>query len=76
MAATTTLFRSRVPTERLRNAEKILDQLGLKPGDAFNILLAQIEIHKGLPFDVTTQVKTMLSAHEQAQAWTEALGAY
>lgn len=76
MASATTLFRARVPTERLKKAEKILDQLGLKPGDAFNILLAQIEIHKGLPFDVTTQVKPMLSADDQAQAWTEALGAY
>ncbi len=76
MAAATTLFRARVPTERLRKAEEILDQLGMKPGDAFNLLLAQIELHKGLPFEVTTQVKPMLPAEDQAQAWTEALGAY
>lgn len=74
--ATTTLFRARVPADRLKRAEKILDQLGMKPGDAFNMLLAQIELRKGLPFDVTTQPSPMISPEEQAAAWTEALGAY
>lgn len=76
MAANTTLFRARVPAQRLKKAAKILDQLGIKPGDAFNMLLAQIELRKGLPFDVTTHAKPMLSPNEQAAAWTEALGAY
>jgi len=76
MAVTTTLFRSRVPTQRLKRAEKILSQLGMKPGDAFNMLLAQIELHKGLPFDVTTRPAPVLSSSEQAAAWTEALGEY
>ena len=76
MAAHTTLFRARVPAQRLRKAEKILDQLGLKPGDAFNMLLAQIELRKGLPFAVSTQDAPALSSDEQAVAWTEALGAY
>ncbi|MEI6562329.1 MAG: type II toxin-antitoxin system RelB/DinJ family antitoxin [Verrucomicrobiota bacterium] len=73
---TTTLFRSRVPAQRLKRAEKILEQLGMKPGDAFNMLLAQIELRKGLPFDVTTTPSPVLSSNEQAAAWTEALGAY
>jgi len=72
----TTLFRARVPSRRLKKAEKILGQLGLKPGDAFNMLLAQIELRKGLPFDVTTQPTALLSSDEQAAAWTEAMGAY
>ena len=76
MAANTVLFRSRVPAQRLKRAEKILDQLGMKPGDAFNMLLAQIELRKGLPFDVTTHPATVLSSGEQAAAWTEALGEY
>ena len=76
MASNTTLFRARVPAQRLKRAEKILDQLGMKPGDAFNMLLAQIELRKGLPFEVSTQVTRMLSSSEQAAAWTEALGAY
>ena len=76
MASNTTLFRTRVPAQRLRKAERILDQLGLKPGDAFNMLLAQIELRKGLPFAVSTQAASALSSDEQAAAWTEALGAY
>jgi addiction module RelB/DinJ family antitoxin len=76
MAANTTLFRARVPAHRLKRAEKILNQLGLNPGDAFNMLLAQIELRKGLPFDVTTRATTILSADEQAAVWTEAMGAY
>ena len=76
MATTTTLFRSRVPAQRLKRAEKILEQLGMKPGDAFNMLLAQIELRKGLPFEVTTRPTPVLSPGEQSTAWTEALGAY
>lgn len=76
MATNTTLFRVRVPAHRLKKAEKILEQLGMKPGDAFNMLLAQIELRKGLPFEVTTRPAQVLSADEQASAWTEALGAY
>lgn len=75
MATETVLFRARVPARRLKKAEKILDRLGLKPGDAFNMLLAQIELRDGVPFDLTTSSR-ILSSKEQADAWTETLGAY
>lgn len=76
MAETTTLLRARVPKARLRRAEKILARLGLKPTDAVNIFLAQIELRGDLPFPVTTQPKPLLTAEEQASAWNETLGAY
>jgi addiction module RelB/DinJ family antitoxin len=72
----TTIFRARVPARRLQRAEKILRKLGLRPADAVNILLAQIEIRQGLPFEVSTQPKPLLSAGEQAAQWTKAFGAY
>jgi addiction module RelB/DinJ family antitoxin len=72
----TTLFRARVPAERLKKAQKILDKLGLDAGDAFNILLAQIELRQGLPFEVTIQPKPLVSAEDQAKVWTDAFGAY
>jgi len=75
MATESVLLRARVPASRLKKAEKILDRLGLKPGDAVNMLLAQIELHNGVPFDLTTAPR-LLSAREQAEVWTEALGAY
>lgn len=40
------------------------------------MLLAQIEIRNGLPFDVTIRSRPLLSAEEQAAAWTNAFGAY
>jgi addiction module RelB/DinJ family antitoxin len=76
MASKTTLFRVRVPVRRLKNAARVLEQLGLKPGDAFNILLAQIELHKGLPFPLTTTTVGPICPEEQAQTWTNAFGPY
>ena len=61
---------------RLRRAERILHKLGLGPAEAVNMLLAQTELRKGLPFDVRMISKPLLSAEEQAAAWTEAFGAY
>ena len=72
----TSLFRARVPAARLRKAEKILSRLGMKPGDAFNMLLAQIELRQGLPFEVTTRPPVMLTAEQQGAEWQEAYGAY
>jgi addiction module RelB/DinJ family antitoxin len=75
-AETTSLFRARVPASRLRNAEQILARLGMKPGDAFNMLLAQIELRQGLPFEVTTLPQGLLAPETQAAEWQEAFGAY
>ena len=72
----TTILRTKVPARRLQRAEKILRELGLTPTDAVNMLLAQIEIRRGLPFDVTAQPRQLLSAEEQAAEWTEAYGDY
>lgn len=76
MNEATTQFFTQVPVKRLRRAEKILHKLGLTPADAVNMLLAQIEIRRGLPFEVSTQPNLLLSSDEQAAAWTEAFGAY
>ena len=77
MAMETVLFRTRVPSARLKHAEKILNRLGLKPGEAFNMFLAQVELRKGLPFEVTTQpLVPLLSAEKQAEVWTQTLGEY
>lgn len=72
----TTLVRARVPTKRFKNVSKILNRLGMKPSDAFNLLLAQIELRKGLPFEVTIEPSQLLSAESQAGVWTETLGEY
>lgn len=71
-----TLFRARVPTERLKRAEKVFARLGMKPGEAFNIFLAQVELRNDLPFAVTTNVERLLTTEEQGKAWDHALGEY
>ncbi|GDY23582.1 hypothetical protein LBMAG56_49290 [Verrucomicrobiota bacterium] len=76
MSNATAVVQTRVPARRLQRAEKILHMLGLTPSDALNMLLAQIEIRKGLPFQVSTQPQSFLSSDEQAAEWTKAFGAY
>ncbi len=76
MAEATVLFRARVPRKRLKHAEKVLSRLGLKPGDAFNMLLAQIELRESVPFSLTTKPGPWLTAEEQSTYWTKALGEY
>ena len=76
MIEATVLFRARVPRKRLMHAERILSRLGLKPGDAFNMLLAQIELRGAVPFPLTTRTGPLLSVREQAAEWTKALGEY
>lgn len=53
MNNSSTLLRARVPTERMERVEAILGDFGLKPGDAVNMLFAQIERRGALPFDVS-----------------------
>ncbi|MDX2186782.1 MAG: type II toxin-antitoxin system RelB/DinJ family antitoxin [Opitutaceae bacterium] len=48
----TVLVRARVPARRKKNAEKVLAALGITPGQAVNMLYAQIERQQGLPFPV------------------------
>lgn len=48
----------------------------MKPGDAFNIFLAQVELKDDLPFPVTTQPARLLSTAEQGRMWEEKLGEY
>ena len=74
--AETTLFRARVPTARLRKAEKVFARLGMKPGDALNIFLAQVELRNDLPFAITTTPERLISTEEQGKVWDKVLGEY
>jgi len=42
----------RVNEENFREAKKILERCGLTMSQAFNIFVAMIKEHKGLPFEV------------------------
>ena len=70
------LVRARVPSGRYQRAEHILESLGLKTNEAINIFYAQVERHQGLPFSMTLQHPSLLTAEQQADEWMEALGEY
>ncbi len=74
--SSTTLFRARVPTARLRKAEKVFARLGMKASDAFNIFLAQVELRDDLPFTITTNPEQLLTTSEQGKVWEDVLGEY
>lgn len=65
MATATTIFRARVPTERLRRAEKLLAKVGMKPSDAFNVFLAQVEQVGGFPLDIRPSETEELLANRE-----------
>ena len=71
-----TLFRARVPADRLKRAEKVFARLGMKSSDAFNIFLAQVELRNEMPFAITTQPERLLSTEQQAKIWDAVLGEY
>ena len=74
--SSTTLFRARVPTSRLRKAEKVFARLGIKASDAFNIFLAQVELRDDLPFAITTKPERLLTTAEQGKVWEDLFGEY
>lgn len=74
--AASTLFRARVPSDRLKRAEKVFSRLGMKTSDAFNIFLAQVELRNDMPFTITTSPERLLTTSQQGKQWEEALGEY
>ena len=72
---------AKVSEIRLRNAEAVLERLGLNVEDALNLMLVQIDLRQGLPFElslaaVTQPLPKLLSSEEQVSEWCEALGDY
>ncbi len=48
----------------------------MKPGDAFNIFLAQVELRNDLPLISRPHPERLLSTMEQGKVWEDALGEY
>ncbi|MEI6033390.1 MAG: type II toxin-antitoxin system RelB/DinJ family antitoxin [Verrucomicrobiae bacterium] len=53
--AKTAILRTRVDSEKVTAAERVLSKLGISVGDAINLFLSQICIQKGIPFALTTR---------------------
>ena len=65
------LVRARIDPKRKRSAEKILEKLGISPGQAINMLYAQIELKHGLPFPVVAadDSDVLVPIEQTAEMW-------
>ncbi len=65
------LVRARIELQRKRNAEAILEKLGISPSQAINMLYAQIELKRGLPFPVVVGESSdvLLPIEAVAETW-------
>ena len=60
--AKTAMIRARTEPKLKGEVEKIFHALGLSSTEAINLFFRQVELHKGLPFDIKIPTKTTLAA--------------
>lgn len=66
-ALRTDMVRARIEPRRKRRAEAILGRLGIQPSQAINMLYAQIELLKALPFEASIPNRQTLAAMKDAR---------
>ena len=66
-ALRTDMVRARIEPGRKQRAEAILSRLGIQPSQAINMLYAQIELLKALPFEASIPNRTTLAAMKDAR---------
>ena len=64
----TSEVRSRMSAKRKQHVATILDQLGMNHSEAINLFYAQIELLKGLPFDVRIPNEATASVLKDSKA--------
>ncbi len=63
----TAVISTRVDPELKRNAEAVFQQLGLSTTQAITLFLHQVELQKGLPFQVKVSNAETIAALEEAK---------
>lgn len=51
-----------------KHAQSVFNDLGITMSDAINIFLKQVELHKGIPFDIKIPNKETQKAIKEARA--------
>ena len=64
----TAMVRARIEPDLKNKAENVLHDLGLSPTQAITLFYRQVELRKGLPFNVVKPNKTTLKTFEDADA--------
>lgn len=67
MATKTVKINARIEPALKKNAERVLDALGLSTADAIRVLFKQIVNYRGLPFDVRLPNRATRKAMGQAR---------
>ena len=67
-AAKTGLVRARISPELKAQAEGILAEIGLSPGDSIRMFYEQVTMRKGLPFEARVPNATTRKALRDAEA--------
>lgn len=62
------MVRARIEPELKREAEKVFDRLGLSVTQAITLFYRQVELRRGLPFDVVVPTDTTLRTFEDTDA--------
>ena len=65
-ALRTEMVRARIEPRRKQRAEAILSRLGIQPSQAINMLYAQIELLKALPFESSIPNRQTVAALKDA----------
>lgn len=69
----TAIIRTRIDPRRKTRAEAILNKLGVTPTQAINMLYAQIELRKAIPFPITVEDNRDIAPpiEHVAQVWDQ-----
>jgi DNA-damage-inducible protein J len=69
----TAIIRTRIDPRRKTRAEAILTKLGITPTQAINMLYAQIELRKAIPFPLTLEDNSSIAPpiEHVAQVWDQ-----
>ena len=66
--AKSAMVRARIEPNLKEKAERVLDKVGLSPTQAITLFYHQVELRKGLPFDIVVPNKTTLKTFEDTDA--------
>ena len=62
------MVRARIEPNLKEKAERVFDKIGLSPTQAITIFYHQVELRKGLPFDIVIPNKTTMKTFEDTDA--------
>lgn len=66
--AKTAMVRARIEPDLKKKAEDVLSKLGLSPTQAIRLFYRQVDLRKGLPFDVVFPTATTRRTFEDTDA--------